>query len=391
MRIAYIAPYQGAGLLKNRPCLRNLSLQSSSHRVEIISQGAVDRSEFRFYPPFAEKELFDPNIPIDYLSALPVRFLRGFWEGISAQRVLKARHDRHPYDAIIIYSMSSAQVRCAQYAIQQLRVPVILEYEDDAFVDVYGRPGTGLDAKEGASLISKYRRRVFKDLLNTVSGVIAPSPYLLSQCPEHVRKALVRAVVSDEILRLRAAKTPKKNWVAFSGTHERSQGLEQLVKAWRILQLPEWELHIAGKGPLTPVLEKIADGDPSIVFHGLLDRKENAKMLCAAKIGMNPQDVTQTPGNAFAFKIVEYLAAGAHVISTPRGALEPELEVGVTYIQDNSPETIVSSLKQAIENSCSALTAEHAAMEIYGPTAVSKSLNNLLTDVVARNGKKLTA
>ena len=142
-------------------------------------------------------------------------------------------------------------------------------------------------------------------------------------------EALLRGVVSDEILRLgQGGRGSTQNWVVFSGTHEGTQGLEQLIKGWRSLDLPGWELHISGHGPLTPILHQLAEGDPSIVFHGLLDREENARLLCSARIGMNPQDLTTTPGNVFAFKIVEYLAAGLHVITTPRGAVEPELEAG---------------------------------------------------------------
>jgi glycosyltransferase involved in cell wall biosynthesis len=132
---------------------------------------------------------------------------------------------------------------------------------------------------------------------------------------------------------------------------------------------------------LTPALERLAAGDRSIAFHGLLNRQENARMLCAAKIGMNPQDLTSTPGNVFPFKLVEYLAAGAHVISTPRGPLESELEAGVTYVPDNSPETIAEGLKRVIRDRRYEKTARQAAVQIYGPAAVSKSLNRLLMQV----------
>ena len=95
MRIAYIAPYQGPELLRLRPCLYNLSLaakvkiqliaellQGGSHEVEIISQGEVDKYRMRYYPQFVESELFHPNIPVYYVSALPVRFVSGFWKAV---------------------------------------------------------------------------------------------------------------------------------------------------------------------------------------------------------------------------------------------------------------------------------------------------------------------
>src|SRR5678815_1441158 len=105
MRIAYIVHYQGAGLVQERPCLHNLSLGSrvkvdliaaalkaSSHDVEILSQGEVDRNQFRFYPFYQEKHAFDASIPVLYASALPVKYLAGFWSARSTLGLLKARN-----------------------------------------------------------------------------------------------------------------------------------------------------------------------------------------------------------------------------------------------------------------------------------------------------------
>jgi len=396
MRIAYVANYQGPSLVKNRPCMHNFSLAArvkiqliselllkSSHEVDIISQGALEPLRGaevfkpRYYPEYSESERFHPDIPIHYASALSVKYLIGFWESAQAQRLLKAGHQVQPYDAVIIYNLQRAQMGCARYATRELGLPVILQYEDDAFVDVHGNAAQGLT--------ERYRRYNCQSALRLISGATAVSPYLLRQCPSDIPQLLLRGVVSGEILRLRKEPPPKRNWVVFSGTHEGTQGLEQMVDAWRLLRPQGWELHIAGRGPITGILESKAAGDPSIVFHGLLDRAENARLLCAARIGMNAQDLTKTPGNVFAFKIVEYLAAGVHVVTTPRGALEPELEDGITYIPQNDPATIAGSLQQLIADGRYERTAEHAAVRTYGPDAVSGALNRMLQQVTARN------
>lgn len=396
MRIAYIANYQGPSLPKLRPCLHNFSLaarvkiqviaellQRSSHEVEIISQGALeplvgaDRFRFRYYPGAEEADRFHPDIPIHYVSALSVKYLIGLWESAQTRRLLKARHEARPFDAVILYNMQRAQLGCARYASRELGLPVILQYEDDAFVDVHGRAADGLRVR--------HHRRACREVLESVAGGMAVSPYLLGQFPAQTPKFLLRGVVSSQLLSAsKKMKGAKKNWVVFSGTHESTQGLEQMVKAWRMLDAPDWELHIAGHGPITSVLHKMADGARNIIFHGLLNREENAQMICAAKIGMNPQDLTTTPGNVFAFKIVEYLAAGAHVITTPRGFLEPELEAGISYIQDNSPETIAACLKQVIEERRYQHTAIEATLRTYGPAAISEALNTLLEQVTGR-------
>jgi glycosyltransferase involved in cell wall biosynthesis len=386
MRIAYIAHYQGPTLVGNRPCLHNLSLAvrvkveliaelllKNSHEIEIISQGEPDRRECRFYPSLTEMEPFHPAIPVYYASALPIRFIEGLWSGNRTVQLFKARHSVSPFDLIIIHNMKSGHIACAKYATRQLGLPVLLEYEDDLFVDVRGERESGL--------LARYHRTVYAKMLQQISGCMAVSPYLLTQVPPSIPKLLLRGVVSEDIVNSNhQPMASRKNWVVFSGTLEGTQGLEQMINAWNMSRLSDWELHIAGRGPIKDALEKLAGDNRSIVFHGLLNRKENARLLCMAKIGMNPQDVTQTQGNVFAFKIIEYLAAGLHVITTPRGSLEPELEAGISYIADNMSETIAAVLKKVIGNKSCDQTAQEAALKTYGPDAIAEALNRLVQE-----------
>ncbi len=394
MRIAYIAPYQGPALLKQRPIIRNLSLaarvkveviaellQRSSHDVEILSQGEVIERGLKFYPAFCEPEPFHPDIPIYYASALPIRFLNAIWSSLRTVRLFQTRHQAAPFDAVIIYNLKLAQMRCAKHVSQRLGLPVILEYEDDVFVNIKGEQEAGFKARRHLSTV----RAIF----NLVSAVIGVTPHLLTQLPSSIPKLLLRGVVSDEIANATKPTTDsRKNWVVFSGTLFRTKGLEQLIKAWDMVGPPDWELHIAGAGELTDRLHRLAANSRGIVFDGLLNRRENALLLCSARIGINPHDLSETPGNVFAFKIIEYLAAGAHVISTPMGTLEPEIENGITYISDNKAETIAAALKQVIQSRCYERTAAQGALQTYGPGAVSKSLDNLLIKVMAAQTEK---
>jgi len=391
MRIAYIAPYQGPALIQRRPIVWNLSLaaqvkveviaellQRSAHEVEILSQGEIIKHELKLYPGFTDPEPFHTEIPVYYSSAFPVKFLNGLWSGLNLLWIFKARHRIAPYDVVLIYNFKIPQLICAKYAIRRLGLPVILEYEDDAFVDTAGHAESGLRAKWRLSSV----RRIF----DLISGGIGVSPHLLEQLPCSTPKVLLRGVVSDEIVN--AKKPPpgsRKNWVVFSGTLFRTKGLEQLINAWEIVGPPDWELHIAGDGELSDRLRRMAANIRGIVFDGLLNRRDNALLLCSAKVGINPHDLSKTPGNVFAFKIIEYLAAGAHVISTPMGTLERGLERGITYMPDNKAETIAATLKQVIESRSYERTAAQAALQTYGPEAVSKSLNKLVKQVLTRS------
>jgi glycosyltransferase involved in cell wall biosynthesis len=335
----------------------------------------------RFYRGFWETELFHPRVPVYYVSSLPIRRINGIWAGWQALRFLKRRHRVRPFDLVIIFNLKSPQITCANYATKELGLLVILQYEDDVFVDVFGKKKSGL--------VSRYHDSTYLKTINSVSGCMAVSPHLLSQVPSHIPMLLLRGVVGNDVLKAsEEMKTKKRNWVAFSGTHVESNGVRELIDAWKIAAIPDWELHITGFGAMTEELSKMAADDRSIMFHGMVGREELVRMLCSARICINPQALSQTPGNVFAFKIIEYLASGAHVVTTPIGNLEPELEAGITYMNDNSPPTIAATLQRVIHQRDYERTAAEAAVRSYGETSVLKSLDTLIQQVMKnRDGR----
>lgn len=395
MRIAYLTTYQGPTLLKRRPIIRNRSLsntvkieliasllRANSHEVEVISQGEVVDHQFKFYPAFSEPQRFDSEIPVYYSSALPIRRINGFWSSFRTLQLLKARHRVAPFDLAIIFNLKEPQVACAKFALRRLRLPVVLEYEDDRFVTIAGRG-------EDHNFLSEYRNRACKNLLEVVSGCIGVSPYLLSQLPENVPKMLLRGVVGDDLLQANQRVTGARlNRILFSGTHIASNGIANLIAAWRLAHLRGWELHITGQGQLTNDLRQMSKDVPGVFFRGLVSRPELVELMTSAKICINPHTVSQIPGIVFAFKIIEYLAAGAHCVTTPMGKLESELEAGITYMPDNVPETIAATLKRVVERREYERIAPNAALAAYGTEAVSRTLSKFLNQIVNQTARK---
>jgi glycosyltransferase involved in cell wall biosynthesis len=355
-------------------------LRRRGHDVDVISQGDVVVSHFAFYRAFSEAAPGDSDITVKYASALPIKFLNGIWSATRTLSLFKRMHRAKPYDVAIVYNLMRPQVVCADYAMRR-GLPVVFEYEDDAFVDLGGRNRQGMRAK--------FYLAEAKQVLNSVSACIGVSPHLLSKVSASIPQMLLRGVVHDDIVKVSSHSTASRpNRVVYSGTHGPGKGLEQLIDAWKNLSCGDWQLHIAGRGSLTPKLESMAHGNSSIVFHGVLDRTANARLLGSARIAINPHDVSETPGNVFAFKIIEYLAAGAHCVTTPMGPLESAIERGITYMGDNSPMTIQSTLKRVIDEGLYERLAIEAAQAAYGSDSVSHSLDDLLHSVVVSKGER---
>jgi hypothetical protein len=372
--------------VEQRPVVKNLSLSNTikielvtqllrdaSHNVEIISIGEVDERRCRFYPAFYERTPFHPDISIHYTSSLPIRFLGGFWSSMRTLSFFNKRHQRSPFDVVIIFNLKAPHITCANYAVQCLGLPVIIEYEDDAFVSVVGQGQKGI--------LSKFHHHSYARALKAASGGMAVSPHLLGQLPSNIPKLLLRGVVGDDIVKASEQRRERRNWVLFSGTHTHSNGVAELIQAWEASAPPDWELHITGHGEATPTLRRLAEGKRGIVFHGLVGRNDLVNLLCSAKICVNPHAVSKTPGNVFAFKIIEYLGGGAHVVTTPMGPLDTALEAGITYMPDNTPETIGNTLRDVISGRRWEQNAARSTRDAYGLAAVSKSLNALLQSV----------
>jgi glycosyltransferase involved in cell wall biosynthesis len=394
MRIAYITPYQGPELIRRRPSTRNRSLagnqkieviakllMQNGHDVEIISQGEVDHFQCRYYPRFSEQKPLHGEIPVLYSSSLPLRFLNGFWSNFAVRRDFLKRHKASPFDLVLLYNLKRPVVFCGIHASRRLGLPVVLEYEDDGFVSVLGEKATGLRSRIHGSGCAQ--------LMRTVAGCIAVSPYLESQVSQSIPRLLLRGVVDDDLCGAENLEpTDRKNWVVFSGTHVASKGIIQLIEAWQALQLPDWELHITGYGKLTEELRSRAEGVNNIVFHGLVDRATLTNILRSAKICINPHELSRTPGNVFAFKIIEYLAAGAHVVTTSMGVLEKELEAGITYLPDNKPSTIAATLTEVIHNQRWKQNVASFVWRTYGSAAVARALDELLCRVSKSHGHR---
>jgi glycosyltransferase involved in cell wall biosynthesis len=388
MRIAYLTPYQGSTLVERRPVVANRSMSNrvkieliaqmlfaNGHDVEVFSHGEVDGPGLRFYPAFQEAERFHPQIPVHYISALPVRGLYGMWTRLEMRRLLEQRHSASPFDLLIMFNFKPPQIAGKRFA-ERHKIPVLLEYEDDVFRVVPGERQT--------FLVSRYQKRTYRQVIGSVSGCIGVSPRLLSQVPDAVPKLMLRGVVGDDVIKAsERLRSGKNNIVLFSGTHNSANGVQELIAAWRMMEMSDWQLHITGYGDMTESLRRTAEGNTGIIFHGLVSRQELVDLTASAKICISPQRVSPTLGDQFPFKVIEYLAAGAHVIMTPMGSLESEIEEGITYMPDNLPETIASTLNRVIGEKRFTRNAKAVVQQQYGLRALSESLDRLLNDVIS--------
>lgn len=385
MRIAYCAAFQGPELIRHRTIRRNRALAGSQkinyvirileakgHEVTVFSNGVPAERNLRFYPGFHEPVGACSTVYYPFGLDVPIANTWAVYFGLWA--LVAQRHRRNKFDCMIIYNMGMAEIRCGLSASKALKIPVLLEYEDDARVHTEGH----------ATITDRLRCHWINKLAPCLSGCFAPSNRLLDSIPTH-NQYLLRGILNDDLIaQQRSGKYKKEKIVLFTGTLVSCKNIENLIAAWKSLQPSQWQLHITGTGQLADYVKRAAAETPSIVFHGLVDRENLNKLLCRAAICVNPSCISKSVGNIFPFKIVEYLASGAHVLSTIIEEVEPELAKGITIIDSDDAPSLARGMLACMDRFPNLPDASAAVQATYSQTTVAENLDKLLRAAVGR-------
>jgi len=130
----------------------------------------------------------------------------------------------------------------------------------------------------------------------------------------------------------------------FTGRHVGYKGLEYAIRAFQ--RVPETTFLVAGHGPLTKKLRKMAEGYNNIHFLGMLSNKSYRLYLNASDFFMFP---SWQKNEAFGISLLEALAAGKPAITftLPGSAVNWINQNGVTGIECKNSD--VDDLAKAIK------------------------------------------
>ncbi|MBC7795123.1 MAG: glycosyltransferase [Clostridia bacterium] len=119
-----------------------------------------------------------------------------------------------------------------------------------------------------------------------------------------------------------APATPPR--VVYTGALTAGAGVELLAAAFDNVKRRDVELWICGKGK-NAVVEQLARRDPRVRYKGLVGDEELAAICASAAIFVNPRlpDLEENKYN-FPSKVLDYLAAGAPIVSTWTDGFAPE-------------------------------------------------------------------
>jgi glycosyltransferase involved in cell wall biosynthesis len=106
--------------------------------------------------------------------------------------------------------------------------------------------------------------------------------------------------------------------LGYFGGLNAEKGANKLLALFDMLDLP-YEIHVGGKGELATKFRELAGRDPrKFYFYGFTSEKQLITLLCDMDILVNPHtDIGKLDDGVFPFKLFEYIASGAFVITSP--------------------------------------------------------------------------
>ena len=369
-------------LVDQRKIKRNLCLAATRKitlLADILSSSGIDVSVFsdaypaersgRFYHSI-KTAIGGTNTLCFCAAGFDIRYLAIPFGLISLLLTLFKEHNRKPFDAVIVYNYGLIQSLYILIAKYIMKCRIILEYEDDATIGRYGEATVyNRLSKWGMGSTKKY-----------IGACFAVSHRLLSQIAAQ-REFLLPGIVENEITRPVIPYNERARIFIYSGALQPDKGVDRMIAAW--LQWEDrhdWQLHITGDGPLRQLILDSAATDPSIYYHGCVDRNILEDLLGTARFGLNPHRLSYVAGNVIPFKLVEYLYHEMPVLSTPLGGIDEHLTPGLIIVKDDSIESLLAGFSNAASSSNIDLktVVKHIA-ESYTVAALRSKMKTLVS------------
>ena len=183
-------------------------------------------------------------------------------------------------------------------------------------------------------------------------GAILAHPSLATRLPKDLPVALVPGFLHPP--KPRAAERPADAPVKFlySGSLDRTRGVDLMLGALPFLPATGWELHITGSGPLQPQVIEVASDprrDWRVQFHGVLPNEEYEHLMATCDVALNCQRPSDAISDVtYPSKTFTYLSAGLRLISSTASGVREVLGAACWYYHEESSASLAAVMTAMI-------------------------------------------
>lgn len=328
MKILFCAPfpvpveddsYSSGGDRKTSLTLR--VLLELGHEVFLLNSSCTDATT-----PFYQAQWTTTQIDQQVIDLYnPPRFSQDRRIGKAIQALLaptigKSIVSEKEFDLVWIYNSYIFEARFALSLFKKKKIRIIFQIEDLPLAR----------KRSSFNLKPKLDAYYFRELCDASTKILMVNSSITNAIPseENKAKAVLFPPIIDPAISATASHQTVEKFkgeivkIGYFGALTEEKGVGQLLRI--IQKLPaNYELNLYGKGELEGQINRLAANHSNIKYHGFISGKPMTDQLHSMDILLNPHaDISKMQDGVFPFKMLEYIATGSYVITTPLPQLE---------------------------------------------------------------------
>ena len=137
--------------------------------------------------------------------------------------------------------------------------------------------------------------------------------------------------------------------ILFTGSLEKSLGMDVLLKAFSLFPENTAQLWVAGSGSFTEEIKRAAQQNPAIRYLGFLPKSEIDSLQRQADVLVNPRSATEEYTKySFPSKTMEYLATGTPVVMNRLPGVPAEYEPYIHFTKESTAKGLADAILQVL-------------------------------------------
>ena len=294
----------------------------------------------------------DASITLIHPPSILIKGLTRISHFLTCKKIIKKTILKNKIDIIFLYGSITNGIQTLQIA-KELQIPVIFRLLDVA----HGLVKIPIVKK----LAKKYESIVLSNSLKVLTTTHDMTRYSIEMgakkesveyFPLGINTDNFKPLKKDVSFRESVGISENDNVVIFVGTIYPFAGLMQIINNFENLKKENQniKLIIVGGGPSYSQLKKLViekNLESEIILTNFIDQNEIPKYISLADICINPFEINYLTDRIVPTKIIEYLACGKPVLSTPLSGtkeLLPNEKFGILYSNSDNFVNTLSSL-----------------------------------------------
>ena len=297
----------------------------------------------------------DASITLIRLSSLLIKGLNRLTYFLSCKKTIKKILVENSIDLIFLYGVATNGIQCIELS-RELNIPIVFRALDVAHKLVR------------IPFLQNHTKKLEKSIFSSADLVLTTTPQLSnyaeemgsnSDCikyfPLGVNSRYFKPMKKNNELLQELGIQTNDRIILFMGTLYPFSGIDHILKNFHLLQnqIKQIKFVIIGGGPDFNRLKSLSNElqlNKNIIFTGFVEQKKIPEYIAIADICLNPFVINTLTDRVIPTKILEYLACGKPVLSTPlKGTVEllPNENYGIVYSQ---LDDFISSIEKLLQN-----------------------------------------